>query len=167
MLESNNHVERWSGTVHRVYLCVCVCVLRVFSTRATIEIGERPRITCRNTVVARRDTTDSYAHPKLSGSWRTARTCRSAGHCACSYEGSRLCYRQLSSIRGGGRWEKRAHDRGKVVEMSCELRFPHGPKGWVLFPMDCCFEFVFSIRFDVSCTTKFQDIRMRRFLGEG
>lgn len=153
--------------MHRVYLCVCVCVLRVFSTRATIEIGERPRITCRNTVVARRDTTDSYAHPKLSGSWRTARTCRSAGHCACSYEGSRLCHRQLSSIRGGGRWEKRAHDRGKVVEMSCELRFPHGPKGWVLFPMDCCFEFVFSIRFDVSCTMKFQDIRMRRFLGEG
>lgn len=67
-------------------MCVyCVC----FRTRATIEIGERPRITCRDTVVARRDTTDSYAHPKLSGSWRTARTCRSAGHCACSYEGSR------------------------------------------------------------------------------
>lgn len=58
--------------------------------------------------VAQRDTTDSYAHPKLSGSWRTARTCRPAGRCACLYEGSRLPATAALVYPSGivRRWEK-------------------------------------------------------------
>lgn len=58
MLESNNHVERWSGTVHRVYLCVCVCVLRVFSRGR--ESDDRDRREAANNVPEYRGGTTRY-----------------------------------------------------------------------------------------------------------
>lgn len=135
--------------VHRVYLCLCVymCVLRVFSN----ESDDRDRREAANNVPGYRGGTTRY--DRFVRSPETKRFLANGAHLsfmrvtAHALTKEADCHRQLSSIRGGGRWEKRAHDRGKVVEMSCELRFPDGSRGWVLFPMDCCFEF--ALMFDV------------------
>lgn len=107
--------------------------------RRTTNDRQRQRERSRPTDVpgnamARRDTTDSYAHPKLSGSWRTARTCRSAGRCACPYEGSRLPATAVLVYPSGmvRRWEKSVPrtprtTAPKVVETSCNFELSFSP----------------------------------------